>query len=321
LAGVYELQGQVDRARVVYEKALERNPKAVSVLMRLAQLHAERLNNRVKALELAKQAGSLAPDDPQIAYALGRMAYQARDFVWAHSLLQGCAAKLPGDPLVHYSLGLAAYNLGRIAASETSMRRALEINPAFPQAAAARLFLELVDLGRRPSEIAAAEPRLNEALKASPDLLPALFLAAQLKEQRGQPKEAIQDLERILERYPGFGPATGFLARLYAAMPGNDQKAYDLAVRARNALPTDVDVAKTLGQLAYRKKDYSYAVRLLEESLRARATDAELYYYLGLSQGQLKQKNESKQSLTKALAMNGQHPLAAEARRVLGELK
>ena len=60
---------------------------------------------------------------------------------------------------------------------------------------------------------------------------------------------------------------------------------------------------------------------LLQESARQKTGDAELMYYLGMAQYRLKNRAESKTDLQKALDLNVSGAEAAEAKRVLAELK
>src|SRR5205823_7736797 len=73
LAAIDERQGAFEKARDLYERTLKQNPKNAPATVRLAQLYADRFNNSGKALELAKQARNLAPDDPAVAHTLGRL--------------------------------------------------------------------------------------------------------------------------------------------------------------------------------------------------------------------------------------------------------
>jgi uncharacterized protein HemY len=124
-----------------------------------------------------------------------------------------------------------------------------------------------------------------------------------------------------LSRYPDFVPALKRLAVLYSEDLTNNQKAYDLATQARKALPNDPELARTLGIIAYRQGDYARSTRLLQESASKGMDDAQLMYYLGMSQYQLKEPAKSKQALQRALKLELPDNLAAEARRILAELK
>ncbi len=52
-----------------------------------------------------------------------------------------------------------------------------------------------------------------------------------------------------------------------------------------------------------------------------RSRDAELLFYLAMTQGKLKETRDSQETLRQALALNGTGKLADEAKRTLAELK
>jgi Flp pilus assembly protein TadD len=147
------------------------------------------------------------------------------------------------------------------------------------------------------------------------------MVKAAIAGQKPDPATAGQTYEDVLKHYPDFAPAQKQLAILYAKDPNNDAKAYPLAVKARDAFPTDPDVARTLGIIVFRQGDYPRAANLLQESARQRNGDAELMYYLGMAQYHLKNRAESKTALQKALDLSLSGAPAVEAKRILAELK
>jgi len=82
LSAIHERDGAFEKARDLYERALNKDLKNVLATLKLARLYADRFNNTKKALELAKTARELAPADGAVAHTLGRLAYQAGDFKW-----------------------------------------------------------------------------------------------------------------------------------------------------------------------------------------------------------------------------------------------
>jgi len=60
----------------------------------------------------------LAPDDPEVAHTLGRLAFGAGDYTWAFSLLQESAHKQPDNSDVLFDLAKAAYSKGQVATAE-----------------------------------------------------------------------------------------------------------------------------------------------------------------------------------------------------------
>jgi tetratricopeptide (TPR) repeat protein len=98
-----------------------------------------------------------------------------------------------------------------------------------------------------------------------------------------------------------------------------DQKAFELTEKARQAYPQDPDIARALGILNYRRQYYPRAAELLQEAARARADDPELQFYLGAAHYQLKQWNQCKAVLDRALSLNPVPKLAEEAKRISAE--
>jgi uncharacterized protein HemY len=143
------------------------------------------------------------------------------------------------------------------------------------------------------------------------------MVAARLDLKRGDKAAAMGHYQKALQRFPDSASIEKQLALLYANDPTHAGEAYDLATKARKALPEDPDVARLLGRLCYEKKDYSRAIQLLEESGRKQSLDAAGLCYLGLSRLAANQKSSGRQALNQALANGLQDPLATQARKAL----
>jgi tetratricopeptide (TPR) repeat protein len=328
LAESYEKQKEFAKAAAEYESALKINPKLLSPLIKLAQLNAGPLHNNEKALEFAKKARELAPNDPKVAgvlghvaYVLGHAAYHAGNFTWAYSLLQLSARQLADDPTVLHDCGWAAYSLGKVSEARELMERTLKVAPAPEISGDAQSFLRMTALDGNPKEAVTLEPETQKLLKADPNYVPALAVRAAIEEQRGEARTAIATYTAILKVYPDFAPAQKRLADLYLDDPTALDTAYEFAAKARIALPDDPELARTLGEISYQRKDYSRALQLLQESARAIPLDAKGSYYLGASQLQLNQKPLATEALERALATGLQEPFASDARRLLAEAK
>jgi Flp pilus assembly protein TadD len=272
-------------------------------------------------LELLKEAHTRAPEDAQVSHLLGRLAFQQGDHKWASSLLEESFRKLPNDPEVLFDLAWSRYSLGRVAEAETAMTAAAKAGAAFTRADEAKRFLDLLAASKDPALAERAVAEVQKILSAAPDYVPALMVSALVQEQHRSYQEAGRLYDRILARYPLFAPAGRNLAILCAEQLGDDQKAYALAAKAREAFPQDADLAKTLGALAYRRGDYARSAQLLKETALKRNNDAELFYYLGMAHYRLKESKEGKAALQRALSLNLKPQLADETRRVLAQLK
>ncbi len=315
LAAAYESSGATEKARRASEQALALSPKNVSVMIRLAKLHAERLSDPRKAMDLARRARALAPHDAGVAHALGRIAFNAgapSDLQWAHSLLQESARKLPGDAEVAYDLAWSHFALGHLAEAEASLRAAIDSKGHFEQTDKAKLFLKLLT-GK------ATDVEINEALKQQAVYMPALFAAARMHEGQNRPQDARKAYETILNRYPFFVPAHKRLATIYEA-EGQLNQAFEHASRAREQSPEDPEAGLILGIVAFKRGEFARSAQLLRETARQRRSDPELFFYLGMAHYRLKQPVESREALRQAVALNIAPPMVQEAKRVLAEI-
>ena len=102
--------------------------------------------------------------------------------------------------------------------------------------------------------------------------------------------------------------------------PKSATKRYDLAVKARKALPDDPELAQILAELSYQRKEFAYAVQLLRQSSEKRPLDAKYLYYLGMSHLKANEKLQGREALDQALAAGLEDPLASDARRAISEL-
>jgi tetratricopeptide (TPR) repeat protein len=320
LGEAYEKQGAADKAAAAFEQALKTNPKLIAVVTKLAQLNAGPLQNKKKALAYAQKARELAPADPQIAALMGKVAYQSGNFAWAYSLLQEAARQRQNDPSLLRDVAWAAYSVGKVNEARDAMQKALTTGSDSPQAPDAKKFLTLTALDENPKDLMAAEAEVQTELKSNPEYVPALMDKAALDAERGQIKPATETYNRILEQWPEFAPAQKRLAAMYAQDPSTVAAAYDLATKARKALPNDPELAELLGRLSYDKKEYPRAIQLFQESARKRPLDADSLFYLGMSQLQTRQKAEAQGILNQALVAGLRDPMAAEAKRALADL-
>jgi tetratricopeptide (TPR) repeat protein len=321
LGEAYEKQGASDKAAAAFEQALKLNPKLATSVIKLAELYAGPLQNKEKALAYAKKARELAPGDPQVAGILGKVAYQSGNFTWAYSLLQESVRQRQNDALILHDLAWAAYSLGKVNEARDAMQKIIAAVPNLPQADDAKRFLMFTALGENSKELTAAESDVQKQLKSNPEYVPALMAQAALLAERGEAKSATEIYSDILRRFPDFAPAQKGLARLYAQDPSTVAAAYDMATKARKALPDDPELAELLGRLSYEKKEYPRAIQLLQESARKRPLDADSLFYLGMSQIQARQKAEAQGVLNQALVAGLHEPLATEAKRALADLQ
>jgi tetratricopeptide (TPR) repeat protein len=316
LAAVYEREGDLKKAVSAYEEALNANPGSTNVAVALIRLYRAR-DETAKAFELAKATRKLAPTDGKVAQVLGRLAYDTGDYPWAMSLLQEARRKYSDNPDVLYDFAEAAYSVGEVSAAENALRDALQSEASFARASKARDFLEMVGFAADPEKAAAAAPKIETVLKADPASVPALMAKGAIVDLQRDATTAKSIYEKVLSRFPDFTPAQKRLVILSAESSTRDDKTIEIAAKARKALPKDAELAKAFGIILFRQGNYSRSASLLEESARARPTDAEVLYYLGMAQHQLKDRTASTRSLQRSVELGLREDLATEAGRIL----
>jgi tetratricopeptide (TPR) repeat protein len=319
LGETYEKQGAFAKASAAYEEALKVNPKLLSATIKSAQLNAGPLRNKEKALAFAKKARDLAPTDPHVAGILGSIAYQIGNFSWAYSLLQESTRQVSDDAAILRDYAWAAYSLGNVSEAQQIMQRVLKTAPDSPDSEKTKSFLAITALDQKPQNLSAAEPEVQKILKTDPNYVPALMAQADLQMQHGDSNGATAIYTDVLQHYPDFAPAQKRLASLYAEDSGSLPKAYELAMKARKTLPDDPELAQILAEISYKRKEFAYAIQLFQESGKGKALDPRSLYYLGMSQWQVAQKTQGRESLEQALGAGLSEPLATEAKRVLAQ--
>ena len=315
----HEQKGETAQAAAAYEQVLKANPKLLAPTLKLAQLYAGPLHSEEKAVQFAKKARELAPNDPQTAAVVGRIAFQVRNFTWAYSLLQESARKNSNDPTVLHDFALAAYAMGRVPEARQAVQRSLDAAPNGEHSEEVRRFLAMTALDQPSPQAVVAESEVQKILNDQPNYVPAMMAKAAIQLQQKETNAAADIYSHVLQIYPDFAPAQKRLATLYAENPEALAKAYDLAMKARKILPDDSELARTLARISFKRKEFSYAVQLFEQSATKEPLSAQDLYYLGMAQLQSRQEAKGRETLERALAAGLQGPFAQEAKKRLAE--
>ncbi len=112
LADIRVVQGRVDDAISLYEKALALQPKSVMLLNNLATLLGEQPAGRDKALEYVDKAIQLAGAVPGLLDTKGMVFFTAGDFAKAKEWLEVATWDLGTDPRFFFHLAAACHRLG-----------------------------------------------------------------------------------------------------------------------------------------------------------------------------------------------------------------
>jgi len=115
LAALYVATQDYDNACRVYEDALEVNPTlwiAANNLAFLISEYSDGDSGLDKALELAKKANDLRPEDPAILDSLGWIYFKKGEVETAQDLIEKAVGKAPENAVLNYHLGMVLYTEG-----------------------------------------------------------------------------------------------------------------------------------------------------------------------------------------------------------------
>ena len=315
---VLEAEGRSTEAAERYQLALTHGAKDLNTLTRLAKLYLGPQRKPKEALAVAKQARELAPREASSAILLGKAAFHAGDFSWAQTALLDAIRLNSTNSEPYYYLALTEFANGLINSSISTMKNALLRNPSADMATNAHEFVSISTALQSGGWVDYSPSQINEALKKNPDNLPALFVGALQDRNAGRFQKARTTIESILNpnRFPKFFPGNKELAGLLIR-EGSYEQAHPHAMKARENMQQDPDVALMLGITSLKRGDATSASRLLEESTRRLPTNGNAFYYLGATYKQLKRPSEAEVALTRAIALGIDSKLAAEARNLL----
>jgi tetratricopeptide (TPR) repeat protein len=312
-ASFYEQAGDFSRAGSLYEKVLARNANFVPALIGLATLCADHLDQMDRALSLARQAREEAPGDPLVTDALAEVTFRKGDYQWTKSLVMESIGKAGATPGRQYLLGLIYYVQGKVETSTNLMARAQSASTGPRSAAAARFIEHVRNSGPALAQI--GEARVKNALTV--ENLPLLMYMAGTYEEKGEMATARGLYEQAAAQYPEFSPAFEKLALAYTGKNNVTDAEFKVLARARELLPDNQAVGRALGEAAYKRGQYEWASRLLQEVVDTVPNQAGVHYYLGMSYLQLKNKDAARKALKRALELDPRAEWAPEVREML----
>jgi tetratricopeptide (TPR) repeat protein len=277
-------QRQPAEARQAFEKSLEISPDFLPATEQLVELDLAD-KQYASALDRVQKLIDKDPKQAQAWAIRGKIYLSQRDFVHA----------------------------------EPDLLKAIELDPALEPA-----YLLLTQLYVATNRQEQAIEKLNGFVKENKDnqakAAPALMQLAMLQQSLKHFNDARDTYEKVLTLAPNQALALNNLAVLYSDTPGQLDKAYDIAKKAREAAPNVPNIADTLGWILYRKGDYGNALPLLQESAGKLPDAPQIQFHLGMAQYMLGSNEPARVALQKAADAAVDFPDKDVARRRLAML-
>ena len=137
LAIAHGRAGNPELAELSLQKALALNPTSIRAMNNLAFYYAENDRNLDEALNLARKAAEVGPEDgghPMSLDTLGWVYFKRGNYTAALKTLTLALQFIPDSPTVYYHLGMAYFGNRDTRNALKAFKIALELSPNFPEA-------------------------------------------------------------------------------------------------------------------------------------------------------------------------------------------
>ena len=313
---VYGEMKDYPKERDTYEKLLAISPNNVPALNNLAFLDAEHLVDLDKALELARKARELQPQDSAVGDTFGWVLYKRGDYQQALAVLQESAAKAPDTPEIQFHLGMTAYMMGQTDLAKAALKKAASATNDFPGKDESERRLALLESGTGATpELSIAQ--LDAMTKEQPNDVVSQMRLGEAYEKQGASDKAAAAFEQALKSNPKLATAAVKLAQLNAGPLQNKEKALAYAKKARELAPGDPQVAGIVGKLAYQSGNFTWSYSLLQEAVRQRPNDPSILDGLAWAAYSLGKADEARDAMQKIMTAGPDSSEAADAKKFL----
>jgi tetratricopeptide (TPR) repeat protein len=271
-----EMDGRFPEAREAYERALRKDPQAVFLLKRLAELSAreERLTD---ALVYAERAFELDPNDEGLRLFLGSLYRIRREPESAARVLQNAQ----GEPV---STDAAVLLFGIwLELDRNKEAKAIAEWLIAREPDSVRGYVALAEVTERMGDAPGAEAVLRRGLTVLPGELALYGALARSRRERDDRVGEIGIYREILVVHPDHHATLLALADAQSAL-GREDEATETLERVEAAYPDDLRTQLQLGFRSYEAGDLVAAERRFVSALARQPEQHEIAYFLGVVQ-------------------------------------
>lgn len=303
-----------DQAIILFERAVEKDPKFALAIASLAVAYEWRYHNTkdIQWLEKARAASGHAmslDDKLSTAYvASGLVLQDSGDLQGAIHALEQAQSLDPANEEIRNQLSVAYDQAGKLLEAETLLKQALNRSPANWVC-----YNDLAAFYYRHQQYALAEPLFRAATELAPGNPKAFYNLGGVYAVEGKNKEA----EAILVQAIAIRPAAGAYSNLGTVLRAEGRYADSAAMleKAVELAPNDYRLWLNLGNayvLADNReqadKAYHRAVEEIQRALVLSPRDNQLLEALALNYANLRQKTNAMQALEKLSGPSAQTP-------------
>jgi len=280
-----EMDGRLEEARTAYEAALRKDPQAIYLLKRLAELSA-RTDHMTDSLVYAERAFELDPDDEGLRLFLGSLYRLRRDPESAARVLRNAE----GQPV---SSDAAVLLFGILLEGERypEAKTVAEWLIAH-ESEGVRGYVALAEVVERMGDAPGSEAVLRRGLAAHPGELALYGALARSRRERGDRVGEIGIYREILKVHPDHHATLLALADAQIAL-GQDAEANATLERIAAAYPDDLRTLLQLGFRSFEAGDFASAESRFARALAQQPEQHEVAYFLGVVQRRMGKFDEA----------------------------
>jgi tetratricopeptide (TPR) repeat protein len=282
------------------------------------------------ALQQAVQATAEFADKAKARQRLDVLAIdtQTANAAATRSELESYLHEQPNDPVALLRLGQLEERDGALDQAVKTYQKISDTDPQFAPATRRLAML----YGQRPFDDTRAYDVASKAREAYPGDSDIARVLGILSYRRGYYPQSAELLKEAATKQTDNAELFYYLGEAYHQLNrwGDCDNALKRAVSLNLSAKLADEAKSTLADCAvqrdrgegiqsYRQGDYVKSAELLKDAATKRKDDAELLYYLGQTYHQLKQLNECKDTLQRALNLNLSPQLGDEAKRALAD--
>ena len=292
LANALSANGDQRGAAQAYRAVLQELPESLPDRFKLALIQLQTKHYQ-KAARNLQQVLDHAPDNHPAMAAMASAQIQLKHFSEATALAKSLQQQLP-DAAIGYRLeGDVIATIGNPLDAVAAYQQAVDRNPS--QQNYQRLSAVL-------SKGPAAD--MNKVLMAwlaqhPSDTRPALRLAADA-ERHGNPQAALKYYQQVIKHHPKHPSALNNAAWLL--MQSRDPKAVDLATRAYQAAPDNLNISDTYGMVLIHMGEPDKGLEILQKTASKAPHKPEFSYHVALGLYQVGRHQDAMKRLQRLLS-------------------
>lgn len=303
------LRGKYDDAAQVYKKIVAANGGDVEARLDLAGVYLAGLNNHKAAEEAYRAAAALDRNDARAPMGLARALAAQGQAQAALAAFDAATRVAPNDPQPWlYRSRFLASQL-KFAEAQASLAKAVAAAPGYLPA-----YLDQGDLYLATNETDKAIAAYRAAIKAVKQPAMAHFRLARVFESLEKWGDAERAYLDAVASDPSMFGAYNNLAFLAATRSTNLDQALAWANKAIEIAPTAFTLYDTLGWVHRARGELAPAVKAIQKAIADNPKSAGFHYHLGVVYADMGRTVEARAALQKALKLDPNFRMAADAK-------